>query len=74
MMTASDAPILEFLENYSKRDSVRLHMPGHKGVGFLGEGLDITEIDGADSLFEANGIIKKSENFYFYSIKILLPR
>lgn len=63
MITASEAPILEFLENYSKRDSVRLHMPGHKGVGFLGEGLDITEIDGADSLFEANGIIKKSENF-----------
>jgi len=39
-----------------------LHMPGHKGVSFLGmEQLDITEIQGADSLYEANGIIAESE-------------
>lgn len=37
-------------------------MPGHKGTSFLGiEHLDITEIDGADSLYEAGGIIAKSE-------------
>ena len=37
-------------------------MPGHKGKGFLGcEQLDITEISGADSLFEASGIIAESE-------------
>ena len=37
-------------------------MPGHKGVSRLGvEGLDITEIAGADSLYEASGIIKESE-------------
>lgn len=37
-------------------------MPGHKGVEYLGcEGLDITEISGADSLFEADGIIAESE-------------
>lgn len=37
-------------------------MPGHKGDGFLGtERLDITEIDGADSLYEASGIIAESE-------------
>ena len=37
-------------------------MPGHKGAVILGmEQLDITEIDGADSLYEANGIIAKSE-------------
>ncbi len=36
-------------------------MPGHKGVGSLCESLDITEITGADSLFEANGIIRESE-------------
>ena len=37
-------------------------MPGHKGTSFLGmEHLDITEIDGADSLYEASGIIAKSE-------------
>lgn len=37
-------------------------MPGHKGCGLLGfEGYDITEITGADSLYEAEGIIKQSE-------------
>ncbi len=37
-------------------------MPGHKGASYLGcEGMDITEIVGADSLYEAEGIIKKSE-------------
>lgn len=39
-----------------------MHMPGHKGAAILGmEQLDITEIDGADSLYEAAGIISKSE-------------
>ena len=38
-------------------------MPGHKGKQFLGfEQFDITEIDGADSLYEASGIIAESEH------------
>ncbi len=37
-------------------------MPGHKGKGGLGiEQYDITEIGGADSLYEADGIIAESE-------------
>ncbi len=37
-------------------------MPGHKGVRHIGmEQLDITEIKGADSLYEADGIIAQSE-------------
>lgn len=37
-------------------------MPGHKGCTFLGmEPMDITEIPGADSLYEAGGIIAQSE-------------
>lgn len=37
-------------------------MPGHKGKAFLGpEGLDITEVSGADSLYAADGIIRRSE-------------
>lgn len=54
-------PIHSFLEEYRRGDFVRLHMPGHKGVGDAAEQLDITEIGGADSLFEANGIIEESE-------------
>lgn len=39
-----------------------MHMPGHKGAGILGfEGMDLTEISGADELFAADGIIKESE-------------
>ncbi|MBO5870222.1 MAG: aminotransferase class V-fold PLP-dependent enzyme [Clostridia bacterium] len=38
-------------------------MPAHKGKNVLGvEDKDITEISGADSLFEANGIIAESES------------
>lgn len=37
-------------------------MPGHKGTALLGcEALDITEIAGADALYEAEGIIAESE-------------
>jgi len=55
-------PILDFVREYAARGGVRLHMPGHKGAPLLGfESLDITEITGADSLFEADGIIRKSE-------------
>ena len=37
-------------------------MPGHKGQPFLGcEALDITEVQGADALFEADGILLQSE-------------
>lgn len=36
-------------------------MPGHKGIGPLGiEGFDITEVEGADVLYSATGIIKES--------------
>ena len=55
-------PICDFVREYSLREALRLHMPGHKGIPGLGmEPWDITEIDGADSLYEAEGIIRRSE-------------
>ena len=55
-------PICDFVKNYIEKNQMRLHMPGHKGCAFLGaEPFDITEIDGADSLYEASGIIAESE-------------
>lgn len=55
-------PIAEFVEKYEQSNMLRFHMPGHKGKTFLGcEGLDITEVKGADSLYEADGIIAQSE-------------
>ena len=57
-----DTPICDFVRSYAASNPLRLHMPGHKGASYLGvEHLDITEIQGADSLYEADGIIARSE-------------
>ena len=57
-----NTPIFDFVQDYLRAQPVRLHMPGHKGQPQLGcEALDITEIPGADSLYEASGIIAESE-------------
>lgn len=62
MVVVMDTPICDFVREYSQSRSVRLHMPGHKGKPRLGfECLDITEIDGADILYCADGIIRRSE-------------
>ena len=56
-------PIIDFVKKYNEAGESRFHMPGHKGKSFLGmEALDITEIDGADVLYSANGIINESED------------
>jgi arginine/lysine/ornithine decarboxylase len=61
-----ETPIYDFLRSYAESGTLRAHMPGHKGVSSVGKlaelyRLDITEIKGADSLFEAEGIIAESE-------------
>lgn len=57
-----NTPIADFIETYINSGMRRLHMPGHKGKGPLGfEKFDITEINGADALYEAEGIIAESE-------------
>lgn len=57
-----DTPVCDFVEDYVRSGRVRLHMPGHKGKPLLGMELwDITEIPGADSLYEAEGIIRRSQ-------------
>ena len=54
-------PIIDFVNGYINSEPSRLHMPGHKGKNFLGyEIYDITEIEGADVLYHADGIIKDS--------------
>ncbi len=58
-----DTPVCDFVREYASSDTIRMHMPGHKGKSYLGfEHLDITEIQGADSLYEADGIISVSED------------
>lgn len=63
--------ITDFLIEHAKKDTVSFHMPGHKGrelyqkygySDFLERffDCDITEIIGADSLFQAEGIIAET--------------
>lgn len=55
-----ETPICDFLADLTKRAPLRLHMPGHNGEFPH----DITEINGADSLYETDrsgGIIASSE-------------
>lgn len=61
---------MDFLKEYKESDITRLHMPGHKGKGVdclpdelkYAYAFDITEIGGADNLFQTSGIIKESED------------
>ena len=57
-----ETPIFDFVDRYIEGGAARLHVPGHKGRGSFGiEARDITEIAGADALYEAEGIIAESE-------------
>ncbi|MBQ3055819.1 MAG: aminotransferase class V-fold PLP-dependent enzyme [Oscillospiraceae bacterium] len=56
-----NTPIVDFVEEYLRQNPIRMHMPGHKGLGGSEYARDITEIPGADSLYEASGIIRESE-------------
>ena len=61
-----NTPVYDFLKKYAQSGTLRCHMPAHKGIApvpALSEmySFDITEISGADSLFEAGGIIAQSE-------------
>lgn len=67
-MKEDKTPLNSFLEEYVKKSPARFHMPGHKGVGegFLKSAYpyDITEVTGADSLYECSGVIKESEEHF----------
>lgn len=57
-----NTPIRDFINEYIESAPLRLHMPGHKGKNYSGfEKFDITEVDGADDLYGANGVIAQSE-------------
>ena len=61
-MNKITTPIADFVNEYIEKNTIRMHMPGHKGVKHLGaEAMDITEIKGADVLYHADGIIAESE-------------
>ena len=65
-----NTPIYDFLCSYADSGTLRCHMPGHKGRGASpAAGLDITEISGADSLFEADHYNKRQQDKYLNQMK-----
>lgn len=63
--------VAQFLAEHAAADPVSFHMPGHKGSRFYRENggedflnrlvdMDITEIPGADNLFQTEGIISET--------------
>ena len=68
-------PIADFLIKHAQKEPISYHMPGHKGsaiyrkfgyTDFLDNFMDcdVTEIPGADNLFQAEGIIQESQERY----------
>lgn len=61
-----NTPVYDYLRAYAESGTLRMHMPGHKGLpadNMLSciYPLDITEITDAGNLFEYDGIIAQSE-------------
>lgn len=67
--------LIDFLEKHADEKRVSFHMPGHKGSDFYeraGYGnilqklvdMDITEIDGADNLFQPEGLLRRMMEGY----------
>ncbi len=69
-MNYEDRPFLRGLQKFVERDSISLHVPGHKGGTLSGLPTDIqsalrydlTELEGLDDLHEPDGIIKEAQN------------
>ena len=61
-------PILDMLKNYANQNSLRFHMPGHKGNdgSFFNSvfPFDITELDFSDNLLQPTGVIKQAQNLF----------
>ena len=67
--------LIEFIKAHRDRERVSFHMPGHKGKAFFTKNGyadftdlmidgDLTEIEGADNLFKAEGILRETMDRY----------
>ncbi len=67
-MYINNAPLVKALMEYAKQDTIRFHMPGHKGGkafprAFLDNlaAWDVTEIPGMDNLYCPTGVIAQAQ-------------
>jgi Arginine/lysine/ornithine decarboxylases len=67
--------LIEFIKAHQNRERASFHMPGHKGKAFFTKNGyadftdlmidgDLTEIEGADNLFKAEGILRETMDRY----------
>ncbi len=81
-MNLNEQKLTDYLAEHSRKKAVSFHMPGHKGNRFfesVGRGalvsrladFDITEIAGADNLFQPEGVLKRCMESYreLYDVK-----
>lgn len=63
-----ETPILNMIKEYIANNSLRFHMPGHKGdAGYFGGELlrgDITELDISDNLLHPKGVIQTLQELH----------
>jgi len=75
METSVNTPIQDFLLQHASKKTTSFHMPGHKGSAFYKRfghtpflenmmDCDLTELPGADNLFQVGGIIKEAQDRY----------
>lgn len=61
-------PLFQALNQYIQQDYARFHMPGHKGFALpplaAASQYDVTEVEGTDSLFEAEGPLAQLEDLF----------
>jgi len=67
-MDINNAPLVKALMEYARQDTIRFHMPGHKGGKAFPEvfldnlaALDVTEIPGMDNLYCPTGVIAQAQ-------------
>ncbi|NBI61760.1 aminotransferase class V-fold PLP-dependent enzyme [Clostridiales bacterium] len=74
-MTTRTTPLYDFLHQHAAKKTASFHMPGHKGAQLyqrLGYGdfmrdffnYDVTEIPGADNLFQTEGVLEDIQKHY----------
>lgn len=74
-MTTRTTPLYEFLRHHAVKDPASFHMPGHKGAqlyqrlgydDFMRDffDYDVTEIPGADNLFQTEGVLEEIQEHY----------
>ncbi|MBR1845122.1 MAG: hypothetical protein IJ792_00805, partial [Oscillospiraceae bacterium] len=68
--TPLEAPLYDALHRFAEEKPLRMHMPGHKGIGLPVPELkgyaaiDFTELSPTGNLYEPDGLIDQAEQLW----------